>query len=183
MAILYEHIYVASVSMGANKQQMLKAFTEAEKYPGPSLIICYAPCILHGFDMKFVQAQEKSAVTTGYWPLFRFNPTLAEKGKNPFIIDAATHDGAMQDFLGKENRFVALERSLPEVSKMLRTELEADYHKRHVLAEAVAGLSPEAWGIETSAPVPAPPEPANVQLSVTAEHMRNHDESGEPSDE
>ena len=135
--------------------------------------------------MEFVQEQEKSAVTTGYWPLFRFNPTLAEKGKNPFIIDAATHDGAMQDFLGKENRFVALERSLPEVSKMLRTELEADYHKRHVLAEAVADLSPEVWKIEPCSPVTAPEDEEghpDVPLTVTAEHMRSHDESGEPLD-
>jgi pyruvate-ferredoxin/flavodoxin oxidoreductase len=156
MAILYEHIYVASVSMGANKQQMLKAFTEAENYPGPSLIICYAPCILHGFNLEFVQDQEKRAVTTGYWPLFRYNPTLAEEGKNPFIIDAATHDQAMQEFLGKENRFVSLERSFPEVSRMLRTQLEADYFKRHVLAETIADLSPQAWGIEPCSPVTAP---------------------------
>jgi pyruvate-ferredoxin/flavodoxin oxidoreductase len=187
MAILYEHIYVASVSMGASKQQMLEAFTEAEAYPGPSLIICYAPCISHGFDLRFVQEQEKRAVTTGYWPLFRFNPMLAEKGKNPFVIDAATHDGAMQAFLGRENRFIALERSFPEQSRMLRTQLEADYHKRHVLAETIAGLSPQAWGIEPGSPVTTPTveekEPPEVQLTVTAEHMRHHDESGEPLDE
>ena len=136
--------------------------------------------------MEKVQEQEKSAVTTGYWPLFRFNPTLAEEGKNPFIIDAATHDGAMQDFLGRENRFVALERSFPEVSRMLRMQLEADYFKRHVLAEAIADLSPEVWGIEPCSPVTAPQEDEKehpgVPVTVTAEHMRNHDESGEPLD-
>jgi pyruvate-ferredoxin/flavodoxin oxidoreductase len=187
MAILYEHIYVASISMGANKQQLLTAFMEAETYPGPSLIICYAPCISHGFDMQFVQAQEKRAVTTGYWPLFRFNPMLAEQGKNPFVIDAATHDGDLQEFLGRENRFIALERSFPEASRMLRTQLEADYYKRHVLAETIADLSPQAWGIEPGSPITAPAaeekEPPKVQLTVTAEHMRHHDESGEPLDE
>ena len=137
--------------------------------------------------MEFVQKHEKRAVTTGYWPLFRFNPMLAEKGKNPFVIDAATPDGDMQGFLGRENRFIALERSFPENSRMLRTQLEADYYKRHVLAETIADLSPQAWGISPGAPVTAPPaedkEPPKVQLSVTAEHMRQHDEPGEPLDD
>ncbi len=188
MAILYESIYVASVSMGANKQQMLKAFTEAEKYPGPSLIICYAPCIAHGIreGMESVQEQEKRAVKTGYWPLFRFNPTLAKEGKNPFILDARIHDGAIQEFLAGENRFVALGKFLPEDSKMLRMQIEADYYKRHVLAQTIADLSPEAWGIKPRTPVPAPSvdeeELPKVELSVTAEHMRHHDDSGEPVD-
>jgi pyruvate-ferredoxin/flavodoxin oxidoreductase len=189
LAILYEYIYVASVSMGANKQQMLKAFTEAEKYPGPSLIICYAPCISHGIreGMGVVQQEEKRAVETGYWPLFRFNPTLAKEGKNPLILDAGIPDGTIQEFLSGENRFAALEKIFPEDSKMLRMQIEADYYKRHILAKSLADLSPEAWGIKPRTPVAAPPvdeeELPKAQLSVTAEHMRHHDESGEPVDE
>jgi pyruvate-ferredoxin/flavodoxin oxidoreductase len=108
----------------------------------------YAPFIAHGIreGMETVQEQEKRAVKTGYWPLFRFNPTLAKEGKNPFIIDARIHDGAIQEFLAGKNRFVALGKFLPEDSKMLRMQIEADYHKRHVLAQTIADLSPEAWG-------------------------------------
>jgi pyruvate-ferredoxin/flavodoxin oxidoreductase len=189
LAILYEYIYVASVSMGANKQQMLKAFTEAEKYPGPSLILCYAPCISHGIreGMSVVQEEEKRAVQTGYWPLYRFNPTLANEGKNPLILDAGMPDGTIQEFLGGEDRFIALEKIFPEDSKMLRTQIEADYYKRHILVKTLADLSPEAWGITPRTPVEAPPvdeeKLPQAQLSVTAEHMRHHDESGEPVDE
>ena len=186
LAILYEYIYVASVSMGANKQQMLKAFTEAEKYPGPSLILCYAPCIAHGIrkGMSSVQEEEKRAVKTGYWPLYRFNPTLADEGKNPLILDSGTPDGTIQKFLGEEDRFIALEKIFPEDSKMLRIQIEADYYKRHILVKTLADLSPQAWGITPGTPVAAPPadeeELPQAQSSVTAEHMRHHDESGEP---
>jgi pyruvate-ferredoxin/flavodoxin oxidoreductase len=96
--------------------------------------------------METVQEQEKRAVKTGYWPLLRFNPTLAKEEKNPFILDARIHDGTIQEFLAGENRFVALGKFLPEDSKMLRMQIEADYHKRHVLAQTIADLSPEAWG-------------------------------------
>jgi pyruvate-ferredoxin/flavodoxin oxidoreductase len=189
LAILYEYIYVASVAMGANKQQMLKAFTEAEKFPGPSLIICYAPCISHGIrkGMSVVQQEERRAVDTGYWPLFRFNPTLAHEGKNPLTVDAGTPDGTIQEFLGGEDRFSALEKTFPEDSKMLRTQIEADYYKRHILVKTLAALSPEEWGITPGTPVEAPPvdeeDLPQVQFSVTAEHMRHDDDSGEPVDE
>jgi pyruvate-ferredoxin/flavodoxin oxidoreductase len=189
LAILYEYIYVASVSMGANKQQMLKAFTEAEKYPGPSLIICYAPCISQGIrkGMEVVQEEEKMAVKSGYWPLFRFNPTLAIEGKNPLILDSGAPDGTIQEFLSGENRFAALEKIFPENSKLLRMQIEADYYKRYILSKTLADLSPEAWGIKPHTPVAAPPvdeeELQKAQMSVTAEHMRHHDESGEPVDE
>ena len=160
LAILYEYIYVASVSMGANKQQMLKAFTEAEKYPGPSLIICYAPCISQGIrkGMEVVQEEEKMAVKSGYWPLFRFNPTLAIEGKNPLILDSGAPDGTIQEFLSGENRFAALEKIFPENSKLLRMQIEADYYKRYILSKTLADLSPEAWGIKPHTPV-APQRP------------------------
>ena len=94
---------------------------------------------------------------------------------------------AMQELLGRENRFIAPAKSFPEESRMLRTQLEADYYKRHVLARTIADLSPQAWGIKPGSPVTAPPvdEKAvpKVELSVTAEHMRHHDESGEPLDD
>ena len=137
--------------------------------------------------MSSVQEEEKVAVKTGYWPLYRFNPTLANEGKNPLIVDAGIPDGTIQEFLGGENRFIALEKIFPEDSKMLRMQIEADYYKRHILAKTLADLSPEAWGITAGTPAEAPPvdeeEPPQAQLSVTAEHMRHDNESGEPVDE
>jgi pyruvate-ferredoxin/flavodoxin oxidoreductase len=189
IALLYESVYVASVSMGANKQQMIKAFTEAENHQGPSLVICYAPCINHGIrkGMGICQEEEKRAVETGYWPLYRFNPALAKNGKNPLILDSKEPDGTIQEFLSGENRYAALEKIAPEESKKLRTQLEADYYKKYVLIKTMADLSPEAWGIETHPPVEAPPSDEDelpmASLSVTAEHMRSNDESGEPADE
>ncbi|MGX9367186.1 pyruvate:ferredoxin (flavodoxin) oxidoreductase [Desulfoplanes sp. PS50] len=129
MAMTYGYVYVASVAMGANKNQMLKAFKEAESYPGPSLIICYAPCINHGIrkGMGKTQEEERLAVASGYWPLYRFNPRLAEEGKNPFIFDSKEPDGTLQEFLEGENRYARLAMIAPEQSKRLRAELEARY--------------------------------------------------------
>ena len=189
MAITYGHVYVASVAMGADKQQMLKAFTEAEKYPGPSLIIGYAPCISQGIrkGMGRGQEQQKLAVQAGYWPLYRFNPLLAARGKNPFILDSKEPDGTIQEFLSGENRFAALEKTRPEMSKELRAQIEADQYQRYVKFKTVADLSPEAWGIDPHDIVPAPPVDEEAlplaELSTTAEHMRHHDESGKPVDD
>ena len=88
MAMTYGYVYVASVAMGANKNQLIKALIEAESYPGPSLIIAYSPCINHGIDMGFSQEEAKKAVETGYWPLYRYNPMFKQEGKNPFILNS-----------------------------------------------------------------------------------------------
>ena len=189
VTILYEYIYVANVSMGADKQQMLKVFKEAEKYQGPSLIVCYAPCINHGIrrGMGWSQDQAKRAVQSGYWPIFRFNPLLARGGKNPLILDSKPPDGTIQEFLSGENRYAALEKIIPDESKKLRLQIEADYYKRHILAKAIADLSPEAWGVKPHAPVEVSGEDERklpkISLSTTAEHVRYDDESGEPFDD
>jgi pyruvate-ferredoxin/flavodoxin oxidoreductase len=129
MAMTYGYVYVASVAMGANKNQMLKAFKEAEAYPGPALIICYAPCINHGIrkGMGKTQEEERLAVASGYWPLYRFNPLLADQDENPFVLDSKEPDGTLQEFLGGENRFARLAMIAPEQSERLRAELEARY--------------------------------------------------------
>ena len=90
MAMSYGYVYVATVAMGYDKQQLLKVFREAESYPGPSLIIAYAPCINQGIrkGMGKTQLESKLAVQSGYWPLYRFNPALAGEGKNPFTLDS-----------------------------------------------------------------------------------------------
>ena len=104
MAMTYGYVYVASVSMGANKNQFLKAIKEAEAYDGPSVIIAYAPCINQGIKkgMGKTQLEQKLAVESGYWPLYRYNPELADKGENPFILESKAPDGTLQEFLSGE---------------------------------------------------------------------------------
>ena len=133
IAMTYGYVYVASVSMGASKQQLMKAFIEAEKYPGPSLIICYAPCINQGLRSGMGKSQEemKKAVDSGYWPLYRFNPLLEKEGKNPFILDSKAPDGTLQEFLANENRFAVLEKISPEGSKKLRAQIDEEIKKRY----------------------------------------------------
>ncbi|NOY69938.1 MAG: pyruvate:ferredoxin (flavodoxin) oxidoreductase [Deltaproteobacteria bacterium] len=133
MAMTYGYVYVASIAMGANKQQTLKALVEADKYPGPSLVLCYAPCINQGLKagMGKSQAEEKKAVETGYWPLYRFNPLLADEGKNPFVLESKAPDGNLQEFLGGENRFASLEKSFPDESKRLRRKIEQETNDRY----------------------------------------------------
>jgi pyruvate-ferredoxin/flavodoxin oxidoreductase len=132
MAMTYGYVYVASVAMGANKQQMMKAFLEAEKYDGPSLIIAYAQCINHGIKKGMAKGQEeaKLAVDCGYWPLYRFNPQLKAEGKNPFVLDSKEPDGALQEFLSGEVRYASLEKSYPEESKRLRAQIEQEVNAR-----------------------------------------------------
>ncbi|OQY02156.1 MAG: pyruvate:ferredoxin (flavodoxin) oxidoreductase [Desulfobacteraceae bacterium 4572_130] len=133
MIMSYGYVYVASIAMGASKQQTLKAFIEAENYPGPSLIICYAPCINQGIKkgMNKSQLESKLAVESGYWPLYRFNPELVKEDKNPFILDYKEPDGTLQEFLGGETRFAILEKSFPQESKRLRKKLEIEVIEKY----------------------------------------------------
>ena len=132
MAMTYDYVYVAYISMGADMGQTIKAFKEAEAYKGPSLIIGYAPCINQGIRKGMGKSMEeaKIAVKTGYWPLYRFNPELAQEGKNPFTLDSKAPDGKMQEFLLGENRFVQLANSKPELAQGYRETLEKQYNAR-----------------------------------------------------
>jgi len=114
MMTIYEYVYVACVAMGANKNQFLKAVREAEEYDGPSIIIAYAPCINHGCNMEMTQQEEKKAVDTGYWQLFRYNPTLKAEGKNPFVLDSKKPSMPVTEFLKGEKRYTSLKLSFPE---------------------------------------------------------------------
>ena len=142
MAMTYGYVYVASVSMGADKQQVLKAFREAEAYKGPSLIIAYAPCINQGLRKGMGKSQEeaKMAVLSGYWPLYRYNPELAKEKKNPFQLDCKAPTADIQEFLGGETRFASLEKMAPEVSKKLRAELADAYAERYAMLKQLADL-------------------------------------------
>ncbi|MCD4720541.1 MAG: pyruvate:ferredoxin (flavodoxin) oxidoreductase, partial [Desulfobacula sp.] len=145
MLMSYGYIYVASISMGANKNQTLKTFLEAEKYPGPSLIICYAPCINQGIrkGMGKSQLEGKLAVESGYWPLYRYNPELIKEGKNPFILDSKAPDGTLQEFLGGETRFAALEKSFPEESKRLRAKIDKEVTDKYIMLKMMADAGKE----------------------------------------
>jgi len=140
MAMTYGYVYVASVSMGANKNQMMKALKEAESYPGPSLIIAYAPCISHGIKagMGKSQQEEKLAVESGYWPLYRYDPRLAEESKNPFQLDYKEPDGTLHDFIMGEVRYNSLTRSFPEEAKKLHKKLEENVNTRYKKYKAMA---------------------------------------------
>jgi len=133
MLMTYGYVYVASVAMGANKNQCLKAFLEAESYPGPSIIIAYAPCINQGLKkgMGKSQEEEKLAVEAGYWPLYRYDPRLAAEGKNPFQLDMKEPTGDFQEFLMGEVRYASLHQSFPEEAKKLHAQLEAEYAERY----------------------------------------------------
>ena len=129
MAMSYGYVYVASVAMGANKNQVLKALLEAENYPGPSLTIAYAPCINHGINMGLSQEEEKKAVETGYWPLYRYDPRLKEASKNPFTLDSKEPKGSFRDFLMGEVRYSSLTRTFPEHAETLFQKAEQDMKK------------------------------------------------------
>ncbi len=131
MAMTYGYVYVASVAMGSNKNQLMKALVEAESYDGPSLIIAYSPCINHGINMSMSQEEEKRAVEVGYWPLYRYNPMLKEKGENPFILDSKEPKEGFQDFLMSEVRYSSLTRSFPERAKILFKKAEQEMIERY----------------------------------------------------
>jgi len=133
MMMSYGYIYVASVAMGANKQQLVKALVEAESYPGPSLILAYSPCINQGIlaGMGKSQEEEKLAVKCGYWPLYRYNPALKAEGKNPFILDCKKPDGSLRRFLQGEVRYASLMRTFPAEADRLHAMLEEQFNRRY----------------------------------------------------
>ncbi len=126
MSIAGGQAYVARIAMGANDMQTMKAIIEAERYPGPSIIIAYSHCIAHGYDMKFGLQQQKLAVDSGYWPLFRFDPTLKETGKNPFQLDSKPPKVAFRDYAYNEMRYLMLSKAQPKVARQLMDQAQKD---------------------------------------------------------
>jgi pyruvate-ferredoxin/flavodoxin oxidoreductase len=156
IAMTYGHIYVASVALGCKDEHTLKAFLEAESYPGPSLIIAYSHCIAHGIalDSGVGARQQKLAVESGQWLLYRFDPRRAERGENPLQLDSAAPKAKVQDYLLSENRFKMLTKSKPEDAKRFFVQAQLDAERRWKNYQYMAGrdLKPAA------APV-APPKP------------------------
>jgi pyruvate-ferredoxin/flavodoxin oxidoreductase len=116
--------------MGGSDTQTVKAFLEAESYPGSSLILAYSPCIAHGYDLKHSLTQTDLAVKSGYWPLFRYDPRLAEEGKNPFQMDSKAPSIPLEKYIYNETRYTMLAHSDPERAKVLLVEAQKDVEAR-----------------------------------------------------
>jgi pyruvate-ferredoxin/flavodoxin oxidoreductase len=143
-AVSYGSVYVAQVALGANDSHVAKAFEEAEAYQGPSLIIAYASCISHGYDLTHGLEQQKLAVQSGYWPLMRYNPDLTEQGKNPFQLDSKAPSIPLKNFSYNEARFTMLVRSHPDEAAKLLEESQEDVERQWSLYSARAAMPGEA---------------------------------------
>ncbi len=132
IAMSYGYVYVAQIAMGADFNQTVKAIAEAEAYPGPSLIIAYAPCINHGIKkgMSKAQTEEELAVKSGYWHLFRYNPALKAEGKAAFALDSKAPTESYQEFLDGEVRYNSLKRANPEKAARLFAKSEGEAKER-----------------------------------------------------
>ncbi|HEV8537317.1 MAG TPA: 4Fe-4S dicluster domain-containing protein, partial [Bacteroidota bacterium] len=138
LAMSYGNVYVAKVAMGANDTQTIRAFLEAEAYDGPSLIIAYSHCIAHGINMAKGMTNQKVAVDTGYWHLFRYNPMLEKKGENPFKLDSRPPKLPLKEFTQLETRFKMLEKSHPQRAKELAALAQEDVYVRWKVYEHLA---------------------------------------------
>jgi pyruvate-ferredoxin/flavodoxin oxidoreductase len=130
LAMSYGYVYVARIAMGASDQQTLTAFLEAEAYDGPSLIIAYSHCIAHGIDMRKGLEQQKLAVQSGYWPMYRYNPALAAEGKNPLTIDSKEPTVSLKDYVYNETRYQMLVKSDEARAEMLLKQAQQDAKSR-----------------------------------------------------
>jgi pyruvate-ferredoxin/flavodoxin oxidoreductase len=142
-AMRYGNVYTAQVAMGANDTHTVKAFIEAEAHPGPSLIIAYGQCIAHGIDMAKGMQQQKLAVDSGYWPLYRYNPKLADENKNPFQLDSHDPKIPLEDYIYTEGRYRMLQQSDPEVAKFLLGQARKSVQRRWQQYQQMAKIKVE----------------------------------------
>jgi pyruvate-ferredoxin/flavodoxin oxidoreductase len=145
MSIAYGYVYTAQIALGANFNQTLKVIQEAEAYPGPSVIIAYAPCISHGIEngMGDYIGQTKKAVDAGYWHMYRYNPTLADQGQNPFILDSKPPSASFRDFLMSEVRYTSLLNTFPDVAEEMFAQAEKYAHERYMVYKR---MTEQNWG-------------------------------------
>ena len=138
---MYGHVYVAKVAFGAKMAQTTQAFLEAESYHGPSLIIAYSHCIAHGYDMANGASQQKLAVDSGVWPLYRFDPRRVEKGEPPLHLDYGPPKTKVADYLRNESRFRMVERADPARYKAFVAESQAAAQRRYAVYQQLAGIT------------------------------------------
>jgi pyruvate-ferredoxin/flavodoxin oxidoreductase len=151
MAVDYGNVYVATVAMGANPLQTLKAFREAESYPGTSLIIAYSTCIAHGIDMTTSMNHQKEAITSGYWPLYRYDPRAAVDGAKPFHLDSRKPTTSFREFALKEGRYAMLARANPSQAERLLELAQKDINERWHFYEQMAGIERTVSTMEEAA--------------------------------
>ena len=152
IAMSYGHVYVASVAFGAKDAHTVQAFAEAESYDGPSIIIAYSHCIAHGYDMKFGAEQQKLAVNSGVWPLYRYDPRRVSQGEPPLTIDAPAGKATVADYMRNETRFRMVERMDPLRFKQLAGAAREHSERRVALYEQMARIvlpNPVAGGVTT----------------------------------
>jgi len=138
LAMAYGNVYVAHVALGANDAQTLKAFHEAEAYNGPSLIIAYSHCIAHGYDLRHGLDQQKKAVQSGYWPLYRYNPALAHSGHSAMTLDSKAPSLPLADYMYSETRFKLLTQTRPAEAESLLALAQGDVAERWKTYEQLA---------------------------------------------
>lgn len=136
----YGNIYVAQVNLGASHNQTVKAFVEAEKYQGPSLIIAYSPCIAHGINMVNSQEQSEMATKSGHWLMYRYNPDLVLQGKNPLVLDCKEPSVPFEEYAYAENRYRSLKAKDPERAKLLMKLGQEDCDRRWNLYRQLAEM-------------------------------------------
>jgi len=141
MAVAYGSVYVAQVAMGAGDMQTLKAFNEADAYDGPSLIIAYAHCIAHGINMTTAVDEQKKAVQSGYWPLYRYNPDLAVESKNPLQLDSKAPAISLEEYAYGENRWKVLQKSNPDAAAKLMKQASVFTANRFAYFQKLAALT------------------------------------------
>ncbi|HTR25179.1 MAG TPA: pyruvate:ferredoxin (flavodoxin) oxidoreductase [Terriglobales bacterium] len=164
MAMTYGNVYVASVAMGAKDEHTLKAFLEAEAYDGPSIIIAYSHCIAHGIDMTTAMTDQKVAVESGQWLLYRFNPERAAIGENPLALDSRAPSRKVQDYLLQQTRFKMLTKSKPEDAERLWKLAQQDVERRYRMYEYMASrkMEPATTPVKQEPAKPAAEKPAPV---------------------
>jgi pyruvate-ferredoxin/flavodoxin oxidoreductase len=146
LAMAYGNVYVAQVAFGAKDQQTIKAFAEADAYPGPSIIIAYSHCIAHGFELSQGCNQQKSKVEAGAWPLYRFDPTRIPAGEPPLTLDSGAPKGSLREYMLNETRFRMVEKMDPKRFGHLMEYAERDAHRRKETYEQMAKLVVSALG-------------------------------------
>ncbi|MEQ9407435.1 MAG: pyruvate:ferredoxin (flavodoxin) oxidoreductase [Fuerstiella sp.] len=149
IAVDYGHVYVAKIAMGANPNQSIRAFEEAESYHGPSIILAYSPCIAHGIDMSQMMSHQKDAVNSGYWPLYRYDPRLAHEGQHAFQLDCRKPRMSFREFAMKEARFATLTRTDPAEAERLFGLAQEDIRDQWHFYEQMAGVEREIASVES----------------------------------
>jgi pyruvate-ferredoxin/flavodoxin oxidoreductase len=163
MAMMYGNVYVAKIAMGSSDMQTVKAFLEAEAWDGPSIIIAYSHCIAHGYDLVRGIDQQKAAVSSGYWPLFRYNPAVATQGKNPFHLDSKAPNMPLDKYIYNETRYTMLAHSQPEAAKALLLQAQEDVNFRWRMYEHWAAMPGTGKPPEPTLPATEPAPTTEAQ--------------------